>query len=298
MSILKNIRVDGRKIVMGYGFYISIFLTFILCLSSPIYKHEEKNETYSVIDVLNKFNKETMLEYPEMCADTVLMKGNRGWLSLFIPIISGFAFVPIICDEYNFKVVRNEIFRSTNFRFNTSKFVMACVSGGVAVMIGYALYICLISTLFPSFNLYQPELQMTISEEIYGSNPFFSDLNKISITFLKLGEIFLYGLFSSVFVVFLSSFVKNKYLVLCVPFFIQYGITQFCMKIRITEINNAEKMNEKLIYISNIILPESVADLSQYVFYIKYIIVYNIAKMILLYIAYMIINYRRVDYGE
>ena len=70
------------------------------------------------------------------------------------------------------------------------------------------------------------------------------------------------------------------------------------MKIRITEINNAEKMNEKLIYISNIILPESVADLSQYVFYIKYIIVYNIAKMILLYIAYMIINYRRVDYGE
>ena len=93
MSILKNIRVDGRKIVMGYGFYISIFLTFILCLSSPIYKHEEKNETYSVIDVLNKFNKETMLEYPEMCADTVLMKGNRGWLSLFIPIISGFAFV-------------------------------------------------------------------------------------------------------------------------------------------------------------------------------------------------------------
>lgn len=297
MKILRNGKVDAIKILTGYGFYVSIFFTVLLCLSSPVYSDGQRNEVYSAASILSQFDEKSMLEHGEMNSFLVSMTGNRGWLSLFIPIIGGFAFVPILCDEYRAGAVRNYIFRSSNFCYHTAKYVMACLSGGLAVMVGYGIYMGIVSMMFPAIGLYQGDLQEVIRQQAMDAYPGISLLGYGGMMALKLVEIFLYGTFSVAWVIFLSSFVRNKYLVLCIPFFLQYAIAQFCTKIRM-DAWSGEGFKEKLARLLNIILLDSVADLNQYASDAKYILLFHVIGISLLYAAYMWILGRRTDYGE
>lgn len=297
MKFIRNMKVDCKKIFTGYGFYVSVFFTVALCLSSPIFADDLKNETYSVVDVLRRFDQRLMLEHAEMNRLIVSMKGNGGWLSLFIPIIAGFSFVPMLCDEYHAGAVRSAVFRSSIFCYHTDKFVISCISGGVAVMLGYGIYICIVYVMFPGTDLYSGELHSLICEEMSGMFPLPFALGEKGTIFLKLGEVFLYGLISVLPATFLSSLTRNKYLVLCIPFFIQYGITQICTKMRFAALGDAEQIQEWLVRLVNVVQPDSIADLAQYASDVKFIALYHLLWMLVLYAGYMLIVRRRVDYG-
>lgn len=297
MRLFRNMKVDCKKILMGYGFYLSVLFTVVLCLSSPIFTDELKNETYSVVDVLQRFDRSFMLEHVEMNRLRVSMRGNGGWLSLFIPIIAGFSFVPMLCDEYHAGAVRNAVFRSSIFCYYTDKFVMSCISGGAAVMLGYGIYVCIVYVMFPGADLYSGELQSLMHEELSSMYPLSAALGEKGVVFLKLGEVFLYGLISALPAIFLSSWTKNKYLVLCIPLFIQYGITQICTKMRFTAMDDIEQIQEGLVRLVNVVQPDSIADLAQYASDAKFIALYHLLWMLVLYVGYMLIVRRRVDYG-
>ena len=70
--------MDAIKILMGYGFYVSIFFTVLLCLSSPVYADGQRNEVYSAASILSQFDEKSMLEHGEMNSFVVSMTGNLG----------------------------------------------------------------------------------------------------------------------------------------------------------------------------------------------------------------------------
>lgn len=78
MKILRNGKVDAIKILTGYGFYVSIFFTVLLCLSSPVYADGQRNEVYSAASILSQFDEKSMLEHGEMNSFVVSMTGNLG----------------------------------------------------------------------------------------------------------------------------------------------------------------------------------------------------------------------------
>lgn len=297
MKLLKNIFVNLKMVFSNYGFYLSAAFTVILCMCASIYYDSTINENYSIIRSLTEFNREFMLTDTSFCTYKVIERGSGSWLSMFIPIISAFAFVPIICDETESKMIRNSIFRSSKLTFHISKFVTACLSGGLSVLLGFAVFAVIVNFTFPSISQYSSELQEQMNTNLLYSYPWLTQHKYGLLILIKFLEIFIYGVLSAVPAVTLTSFIKNKYLVICIPFFFKYAITQTCVKLSSKAWNDFENPNEKLVKAINIIAPDSIVNLFLYTEK-KYILIYNMLFIITAFIIYSIIQKRRLDCGE
>ena len=95
--MIRNIRTNIYKILTGYGFYICIIFTAVLCFSAYIYEDSMNGDKYSVFMAYKTFDKDFMLSDTRFCSFEVMLKGAGSWLSLFIPLISAFAFIPLVC---------------------------------------------------------------------------------------------------------------------------------------------------------------------------------------------------------
>lgn len=288
MKIFKNILVNIKMIFSSYGIYICMLFTVILCFGSGIYVDAASSNDYSAINSLLTFNRDYMINNIEFCSFNVSTKVLNGWITMFVPVIASFAYIPIVCDEFESKAVRLNIFRTSKSSYYSSKFITACISGGISLVAGYIISVALIFALFPDISEYSQEFQ-TILRESYNFN--------MSFLLLKCFGVFLYGFFSALPAIVLTSITRNKYLIICIPFFLKYATTQTCMKISAKAYSDFENVDETLGRIINILSPDSILK----VFELQdklYIFAYSIGLIIIAYVLYMFINRRRLDCGE
>ncbi|MDE6852452.1 MAG: hypothetical protein K2J67_08185, partial [Lachnospiraceae bacterium] len=109
---------------------------------------------------------------------------------------------------------------------------------------------------------------------------------------------FLYGAVCAAPAVMLTSLIQNKYLVLCIPFFLKYVANQTCTRIRSQVIENPEKLDMKFQKAGSIVNPDALADLSSFGEDRKLVLFYNASIVVLLFIIYVFIQNRRLDSGE
>lgn len=294
VKTLGNYNVNLRKVLTGYGFYVSVAFTILLLALSSIYS-TGNYDSYSAIRVLMEYDRDFMLNDTRLCSYSVVRNSTGGWFSMFIPIISAFAFVPIICDEYDSGSVRFNIFRSSKLRYHISKFIIGSISGGLAVLAGFIVYTVFVYSVFPDISQYSPENQSFFEQNIKNSFPHIFEYGYIPLLLLKSLEIFIYGFVSSALAVLFTSFIRNKYLVMCIPFFVKYVVTQTCTKFNFDAM---VKQNMGVIKLSNIINPDSVLNLYLYNDYRHIIIIYNIILWAVLFAVYIVISGKRVDCGE
>lgn len=294
VKTLGNYNVNLRKVLTGYGFYVSVAFTILLLALSSIYS-TDNYDNYSAIRVLMEYDRDFMLNDTRLCSYSVVRNSTGGWFSMFIPIISAFAFVPIICDEYDSGSVRFNIFRSSKLRYHISKFIIGSISGGLAVLAGFIVYTVFVYSVFPDISQYSPENQSFFEQSIKNSFPHIFEYGYIPLLLLKSLEIFIYGFVSSALAVLFTSFIRNKYLVMCIPFFVKYVVTQTCTKFNFDAM---VKQNMGVIKLSNIINPDSVLNLYLYNDYRHIIIIYNIILWAVLFAVYIVISGKRVDCGE
>lgn len=294
VKTLGNYNVNLRKVLTGYGFYVSVAFTILLLALSSIYS-TDNYDNYSAIRVLMEYDRDFMLNDTRLCSYSVVRNSTGGWFSMFIPIISAFAFVPIICDEYDSGSVRFNIFRSSKLRYHISKFIIGSISGGLAVLAGFIVYTFFVYSVFPNISQYSPESQSFFEQSIKNSFPHIFEYGYIPLLLLKSLEIFIYGFVSSALAVLFTSFIRNKYLVMCIPFFVKYVVTQTCTKFNFDAM---VKQNMGVIKLSNIINPDSVLNLYLYNDYRHIIIIYNIILWAVLFAVYIVISGKRVDCGE
>lgn len=297
MKLLKNISVNLKIIFLNYGFYICAIFTVILCFTASIYYDSTVSENYSIIKSLTEFNCEFMLTDTSFCTYKVIECGSGSWLSMFIPIISAFAFIPFMCDEKESKTIRSSLIRSSRFTFHTSKFIAGCLSGGFAVVFGFAIFALIVSILFPDITQYSSEMQEMMKDEIMMTFPELAECDYGVLITFKFIEIFLYGVISSIPAVVLTSVMNNKYLVLCIPFFLKYALTQTCVKISSQVWSDLENPNKELGRFVNILAPDSIVNLFQSSDK-EYILLYNFGIIVIIYLLYLTIQNRRLDCGE
>lgn len=297
--IIRNIKTEFQKILTGYGFYLCVAFTVILCFSAEIYQDETTYDKYSVIRALISFDRNFMLTDTQFSSLEVMRKGSWGWIQLFIPIVSAFAFVPLLCDEHEAKVVRYEVFRSSRLEFHLSEMIAGCVSGGIAVSAGYGIYSALVFQLFPDIGEYSSELKEMYRESMSSYMNF--STGYLDATLIKMLGVFLYGLTISAVVIMLTSLIRNKYLVLCIPFFIKYAIGQTCQKLS-SQINEkalaGEKSNQWLSNIISVIYPDALPQFNEYGSLKKYVLLYSAAIVVACLVLYLFFTMRRVDSGE
>ena len=290
------IKTDFYKIVTGYGMYLCVLFTIILCFGTSIHIDMMNNDQYSVIRSLISFDREFMLSSYDFISINVALKGAGSWLSMFIPIISAFAYIPLVCDESESKSIRYAVFRSSKLKFYLSRFITAVLSGGFAVMIGYMVFCGIVFILFPNIGEFPAETREFYIQYLSDVYPSTADFGIGSALVIKFAEIFVYGAIAAIPSILLTAVSKNKYVVLCIPFFIKYALTQTSVKLIAQAYSNGEGVGGKLTDISNVINLDYVLQIYEMKGY-KLIAVYIIVAISTL-ALYLFIQLRRFDSGE
>ena len=296
MLIIRTCKTKIKKAVTIVGFYGCILFSTILCFSAIIYIDTVKNNNYSVCLSLFSFDRRFMLTDTSFCAQSIILKGADGWLPMFIPIISAFAFIPLICDEHEAKSVRFEIFRTSKCSFYISRFVTALLCGALAVTIGYLIFIALVLLLFPHLSEYRPQQTEMFYENLRYVYPEISRGMLLPVV-KTLGSVFVYGAFWAMPAVLLTAIVRNKYIVLCVPFFLKYALGQLCQKLQAQAVSDIQHTDMKLLEFTGVIHPDSLAHLSQ-LGDKKSVLIYSGLLVIAAFALYMFLQTRRLDSGE
>lgn len=235
-----------REICASKGFYICIISAVVLFFSAEIYNDPITNDRYSVIRAFTEFDRNDMTNYFEMCDLTVMQKARNGWFSLFTPIITSFCFVPLFCSERDANATRLRIFRSSKLKFNLSRYFSGVICGGFAVAFGYAIFCGSVYFMFPHTAEFD-RMQFTVQDNF-------------NFTKSLLG-IFLFGSFWSMPSMLLTSILRNRYVIVCVPLFIKYGVAQSFQKISQNAFSDPDAVNYKLLKLISIINPDRLMHL-------------------------------------
>lgn len=118
--------------------------------------------------------------------------------------------------------MRFTISRTGKLRYYLSKFISALISGGLAVMLGIAVYGIACAVLFQplsEFDVSADQLQYIMQDST----------GKTIIKMLAVA--FAYGAVSTLPAFFLSSFCKNPYIITCLPFMLNYVLTTMLNRI-------------------------------------------------------------------
>lgn len=278
---MRNFIVTTRKNVTSPGFWLCVGMTVLLLSAAEVYYDHLTQTRYSVFHVLTDFSHEELANHFELCGTTVVQQARSGWFTLFAPIITAFCFVPTKCAERGQNAVRFQIFRTTKRNYHISQFFSGIISGGIAMTIGYIIFTAIALILFPNASeMNEIEAQMLQGLEI--------NLPKLTL------EVWLFGTFWSIPAMFLTSVLRNKYLILFIPFFLKYGLNQTYQKI-IQNAVSSEKIDEDLLNIAYLINPEGLLWIDGGSS-LNTVLVFGISAAVF-FCAYLAINLKRGDSG-
>ena len=154
-------------------------------------------------------------------------------------------------------------------------------------MLGFGLFTLADYALFPNINEYSAELKKTYEEFLVYSYPDITQNGYGFIILQKLGEMFLYG-----------AVIRNKYRVLCIPFFIKYAVSQTCIKLQSQAVSDYNNVDTEMLKISSIFNPDALSYLSDFGNDKKLVLIYNGVLLFSAAVIYLITQSRRLDSGE
>ena len=124
-----------------------------------------------------------------------------------------------------------------------------------------------------------------------------TDYGLTSALLIKYAEMFIYGAVAAIPSIMLTAISKNKYIVMCIPFFIKYALTQTCTKLLAQAYSSFDNIDERLIIFSNTINPDSILNIFE-IANREWIVIYHIVILVIVLTFYLFIQLRRLDCGE
>lgn len=272
-----EIKLEFKKNIYVPYIFIEIIGIIILCLSAT-------GET----DMNGKQISIFSLIFQELPANTDVLKsalslwqaGIGGWLVVFAPMLLSMGYILLISEERRNGQIRFHILRSGNWKYCISKLCSGALAGGIVFLIGYALFGLLMLVRFPSIRTFSAEEQEIL---LMGSS--------ISVVIIKkLIGAFLYGMFGSVFGIGVAIAFRDKYMLVCLPFMINYIYQQILTKM-VTDAMAAEAY-ERLTWIETF-QPENIMNIS-----LGWNWFLSVILMLAIYAVLSVIFYRCVKRGD
>ena len=212
MKLINTLKCDLNKTLLNIGFIGAALLTAVLCFTAPTYHDIATDRSYSVFESFFSFEREFIESDTQFASISVFQNGLGGYITMFLPIIVAFPFMVSFCAERNSGLMRFTISRTGCLRYYLSKFLSVLIGGGLAAMLGYALYGVVVYGFFPNINSYE------LDEFYYEMHP---DSQTVEVLKMLLSA-FIYGAVTTLPAFLISSFSRNPYLITCVPFLMVY----------------------------------------------------------------------------
>ena len=185
-----------RRIFSHKMFYVSVLITLVLLCCSIVHTDIFTGEEYTFFSLFYNNVAKEALESGGIQMENLLLGYDTGYLWMFCPMIAG---IPCVITK---KAERFSIFRMGKERYFLLKYFSDLFAGGVVLLLAYLIYASL--------------GMLLVQENLWDAN-----LMK------KLLSLFFWGVYSAVPSVILAEFVWNKYLILCIPFVLNYFMCTF-----------------------------------------------------------------------
>lgn len=278
---MRELVISFKKIITSRGFWLCVIMTVVLLFAAYLHTDYNTMNRYSAVRALMDFSAEELAEEFEFCNISVVQNARSGWFMMFSPIISAFCFVPLMTVEREENAMRFQIFRTSKLKYFVSEFFAGAISAGTATALGYAIFAAIAFPLFPSVS----EMSDFAALMLEGTT--------FNFPALLLG-MWCFGAFWSIPAMLLTSVLRNKYLIMCIPFFIKYGLTQTYQKIS-QNIFAGEIPGAKTLKIINAVNPDGIIRIDEYN-RISVIILFSVSALIM-FAGYLIISIKRSDCG-
>ncbi len=301
MQLIRYIGVNLRCTVGSSTFWYCVLAVFALCFTAAVARDPRTDGSLMVIQVL--FHRSLIEQQEDLNAWSVFCSIGGTWFSMFAPILSAFPFVPTIINHRITQSARFTISRIGKRRYQIGNICSTFLSGGMAAMLGYALFGIAVWLLFPSLGDYPEQSVASCLEMLtYGKPAWYADTimgqQYILPIAVQLGQMFLYSGCSSLLALVFAAFVRNPYVVLCMPFFLGYGWAQVNTRISAIAYADFENINTSLGRFASLTNPRALLSLIGYSSDMPLVLGIHLGFALLLCVMFYLIMNRRVDCGE
>lgn len=288
MKTIRLIKEELKKMCSNVAFFIVIIATAVIYASGIIYTDLTTMTAYNLFSIWMKPNYKIILANGGVSFETLFLDGPDSYIWMFAPILVSLPFVALLCGAKKNNNIRFELMRVGKKSYILGKMVAAILAGGMAFLLGYFIYGVALYIMMPRGGA----AAMEHITWIYSVTPQLTELYefgglKLQLV-LRLVGIFVFGMTTVVLPFAVSAFIRNKYLVICVPFMMNYFLTVFL-----------EKMYGIAPKLASIMLPTNPAELFRFnLERAHWILLYWLGCVIVTLILHYVLLSRRCDCGE
>ena len=238
--MLNSLRFDLKKNIFSAPFLLSTGALFLLMLmtSCTVFNGNADQPNYNYIQFLIHADHDEMLSsylYSDIC---MFIRGFGGeWTAVFLPMLTGLACVPMLCDEVNSNNFRLCVTRSGRRKYILSKLTAALITAVlmiVTVTVIFGLF-CLIA--FPSPQEYvelaegkeQEMLRQSFSFSEYPLNALFGSRSRALVVLSRLLTVSLYSALPCILTMITGALTLNKFVSLSVPVMLYFALRQLAV---------------------------------------------------------------------
>lgn len=232
MGKIKNVvKADMYKVFTGATFWCAVVAVVLIELLGNV-SIDVNKVGHNVIDIVINYSTPELRDIfiDEINVKSIIFRGSSGYLWMFAPVLAGLPLIPLLCAERKNKAMRYELCRVGKNKFVISKLISASLSGGMVMAFGYGIFCLIVYLIVPDKGApagVLPEfLEMTAEIHPWMATVYLK-YGFAVIVAMKLLLFFAYGAVSSMMAYALTSFITNKYIVLCVPYMVNYIVCMF-----------------------------------------------------------------------
>lgn len=258
--------------------YMLIVLLGVICLGFAGTVYDPSGMPMTIAQLMIQYFSGEELMSISYSGVIIWSSSLSSWLSVFLPLILTLSYISVLSDERQNGLVQFELIRSGNLRYCVSKVLSGAFYGGLAFLISYAILGGIFMVVFPSISAFPVEEQAIFLR------------TSLSLYLLKrLVGSFFYGVFASMFGIGVSIFFRDKYMLLCLPFLLNYIYEQMLMKM----VMKLGMTNMELSEWLNWFYPSQIANVSMNRYWITVVLL-----VMGVYIGLVVLFYQKVKRGK
>ena len=267
--MMRNIRIEVQKILHLPYLLLGVAGIIALCLTAT----GDMNVGGSQISIFSLLIRPEVTNTPHTAFE-LWRAGIGGWLTVFAPMLLTLGDMISLSGARQNGQIRFALMRSGKLRYCISKVCGGALAGGIIFLIGYAVFGLLMVIRFPSLNT----LPVKEQEFYLMGSTLAAEVVK------RLIGAFLYGMMGSLFGIGVAIAFRDKYMLICLPFMINYIYQQVLGKLA-SDCMVAEKY-EKITWIEAV-RPESIMNISRSVTWLIPFVVMLVIYLVLIGVFYL-----------
>ncbi|MBP3339094.1 MAG: hypothetical protein J6L69_06800 [Lachnospiraceae bacterium] len=190
------IKLYTKRILFNKLFWLSVMAALFLLMGSTVYVDILSGKQYMFYNLIYDDMLKELVYNGQISLHNIMLGFDSSYLWMFCPIIVG---IPCIMTK---KIERFVLFRSDKRKYVFGKFFLNILAGGLMLFIAYLVYVSIAVVI--------------LKDNIW-------DINLVK----KMLSVFCWGIMSAIPCNLLCEFLENKYLILCIPFVLNYFMYMF-----------------------------------------------------------------------